>query len=427
MRVLCNGASLHLPAMHIFVWPRRAALLLFFVVSVCPAWAQHTTPPLKTDGAAQDAAASPVGKDAKLATSTSSNPVASKSPVQSTAKRSTAKAKKASKPGQRSKAAKVRLGKAFGNTAAVKALARELAKQHDMPVAWVQQQMSKARLLPQVQQMILPAAAPTAKNWAAYRSRFIEPQRIEMGVQFWRKHEAELQRAEETYGLPARYIVGILGVETYFGQHQGQFKVLDALATLSLAFPKEHRQADERVAFFKNELGLFLQQRLKNPAMKNQLGSYAGAIGWPQFMPSSIAKFAVDFDNDGRIDLGKSSTDAIGSVANYFKAYGWQSGMPTHFEVDMQAQGTALDALLAPDIVPSWTAAHLSAQQVALAEAGRAFEGPLALVELFNGTDAPSYVAGTENFFVVTRYNRSSYYALAVIELGEAIEKALAQ
>jgi membrane-bound lytic murein transglycosylase B len=321
----------------------------------------------------------------------------------------------------------VRLGKAFGNTAAVKALARELAKQHDMPVAWVQQQISKARVLPQVQQMILPAAAPTAKNWAAYRSRFIEPRRIDAGVQFWRQHEAALQRAEKTYGVPSRYIVGILGVETYFGQHQGQFKVLDALATLSLAFPKEHKQASEREAFFKNELGMFLQQRLKNPALKNQLGSYAGAIGWPQFMPSSIAKFAVDFDNDGRIDLAKSSTDAIGSIANYFQAYGWQTSMPTHFEVDMQAQGSALEALLAPDIVPSWTAAHLASQQVALSEAGRAFEGPLALVELFNGIDAPSYVAGTENFFVVTRYNRSSYYALAVIELGEAIEKALAQ
>ena len=427
MDVLCNVASLHLPAMHIFVWPRRAALLLFFVVSVFPAWAQNTTPNLKPDGATKDAATSQVGKDAKLATTSSSTAVASKTPLKSTAKPSTAIAKKASKPGQRSKAAKVRLGKAFGNTAAVKALARELAKQHDMPVAWVQQQISKARVLPQVQQMILPAAAPTAKNWAAYRSRFIEPRRIDAGVQFWRQHEAALQRAEKTYGVPSRYIVGILGVETYFGQHQGQFKVLDALATLSLAFPKEHKQASEREAFFKNELGMFLQQRLKNPALKNQLGSYAGAIGWPQFMPSSIAKFAVDFDNDGRIDLAKSSTDAIGSIANYFQAYGWQTSMPTHFEVDMQAQGTDLDALLAPDIVPSWTAAHLASQQVALAEAGRAFEGPLALVELFNGNDAPSYVAGTENFFVVTRYNRSSYYALAVIELGEVIEKALAE
>ena len=325
---------------------------------------------------------------------------------------------------KRPKRDKVLVGRAFGNTPAVKALAAEMAQQHGLKAAWVQQQLASAHLLPQVQQMIMPAAAPSAKNWAAYRARFIEPQRIEAGVQFWRKHEADLQRAEQTYGVPARYIIGILGVETYFGQHQGQFKVLDALATLSLAFPKEHRQAEERVVFFKNELGLWLKQRAQNPALKNQLGSYAGAIGWPQFMPSSIAKFAVDFDNDGRIDLSKSSADAIGSVAHYFKAYGWQTGMPTHFEVDMKAQGTALEALLAPDIVPSWSPAHLTAQQVALSDAGRTFGGPLALVELFNGNDAPSYVAGTENFFVVTRYNRSSYYALAVIELGEAIEKA---
>jgi membrane-bound lytic murein transglycosylase B len=362
--------------------------------------------------------------DSASTQTTSTTPTASASKPRPTfAKKSAVKSRSA----KRTKGPKVLVGKAFGSSVAVKALASELALQHKLPRAWVQQQLAAARLLPQVQQMILPAAAPTAKNWAAYRARFIEPQRIQAGVQFWRKHADDLRRAEQTYGVPARFIVGILGVETYFGQHQGQFKVMDALATLSLAFPKEHRQADERVAFFKNELGSWLVQRHSNPALKNQLGSYAGAIGWPQFMPSSIAKFAVDFDNDGRIDLTHSRIDAMGSVANYFKAYGWQTDMPTHFEVDMKAQGSALEALLAPDIVPSWTAAHLASQQVALAEAGRAFEGPLALVELFNGTDAPSYVAGTENFFVVTRYNRSSYYALAVIELGEVIEKALAE
>jgi len=325
---------------------------------------------------------------------------------------------------KRVKPTKVMGGKAFGATPAVKALARALAQQHQLPAPWVQQQLAAARLLPQVQQMIMPAATPRAKNWASYRARFIEPQRIEAGLHFWRTHEKNLQRAEMTYGVPARFIVGILGVETYFGQHQGQFKVMDALTTLSLAFPKAHPQADERVAFFQNELGFWLQQRHRNPALKNQLGSYAGAMGWPQFMPSSIAQFAVDFDGDGRIDLSKSSADAIGSVAHYFQAYGWQTGMPTHFTVNMQATGEALQALLAPDIVPSWSAAHLTSQQVTLSNAGLAFDRPMALVELFNGDDAPSYIAGTENFFVVTRYNRSSYYALAVIELGAAIEKA---
>ena len=159
--------------------------------------------------------------------------------------------------------------------------------------------------------------------------------------------------------------------------------------------------------------------------MKNQLGSYAGATGWAQFMPSSIDKFAVDFDRDGHVNLSKSASDAIGSVAHYFQAYGWQTGMPTHFAVEVKANEKDLSALLAPDIVPSWSATQLAEKNIVLAEAGQSYSGPLALVELFNGSDKPSYVAGTENFFVVTRYNRSSYYALAVIELGEAVQQAM--
>ena len=322
---------------------------------------------------------------------------------------------------KKTKAPKVLVGKSFGNTATVKTLAQDIAQKNSLPQAWVQQQLAGAHLLPQVQQMILPAATTSAKNWAAYRARFLEPQRIQAGVAFWQTHAVDLARAEQTYGVPAHYIVGILGVETYFGEHQGQYKVVDALATLSLAFPSQHPQAAEREAFFKNELGLHLQQRWKEASLKNQVGSYAGAIGWPQFMPSSVAKFGVDFDHDGHVNLSKSASDAIGSVANYFKAYGWQTGMATHFEVTVQAQGPELEALLAPDIVPSWSATYLAQHNVVVSDAGKGFDKPLALVELFNGNDKPSYVAGTENFFVVTRYNRSSYYALAVIELGEAV------
>lgn len=338
----------------------------------------------------------------------------------------TAHAAKANKTKvKKTRPAKVVVGKTFGSTAAVKALAADIAQQHSLPQPWVTQQLASAHLLPQVQQMILPAATPSAKNWAAYRARFIEPKRIQAGVSFWQKHANDLALAEKTYGVPARYIVGILGVETYFGEHQGQYKVLDALATLSLAFPPQHPQAAERVAFFKNELGLHLQQRWREASLKNQLGSYAGATGWAQFMPSSIDKFAVDFDRDGHVNLSKSASDAIGSVAHYFQAYGWQTGMPTHFAVEVKANEKDLSALLAPDIVPSWSATQLAEKNIVLAEAGQSYSGPLALVELFNGSDKPSYVAGTENFFVVTRYNRSSYYALAVIELGEAVEQAM--
>jgi membrane-bound lytic murein transglycosylase B len=243
-------------------------------------------------------------------------------------------------------------------------------------------------------------------------------------VAFAQKYAEELNRAEASYGVPSAYVLGVLGVETFFGQHQGQFKVLDALATLSIAFPKDHPYASERQAFFESELGNHLQQLRGQSSLKNQLGSFAGASGWPQFMPSSIAKFAVDFDGDGHIDLSRSPVDAIGSVAHYFQAYGWHTGMPTHFEVKVNANDADLTALLAPDIVPTWSLSYLQDKGVEVVGAS-GYAKPLALVQLFNGDEAPSYVAGTENFFVITRYNRSSYYALAVIELGEAVAKAL--
>ena len=339
------------------------------------------------------------------------------------------KSKKAVKktPSQKAKTkTKVVLGKALGNTPAVKALASRLSAEHQLPKTWVQQNIAKARLLPQVQQMVLPPVSPTAKNWQAYRSRFLQAARIQAGVAFAQKYADELQRAEASYGVPITHVLGVLGVETFFGQHLGQFKVLDTLVTHSMAFPKEHPYASERQAFFENELGHHLKQLRQQPSLKNQLGSFAGASGWPQFMPSSIAKFAVDFDGDGRIDLARSPVDAIGSVAHYFQAFGWQTGMPTHFEVKVNATEADLAALLAPDIVPSWSLAHLQDKGVEVVSAS-GYAQPLALVQLFNADDPPSYVAGTENFFVITRYNRSSYYALAVIELGEAVAKALAE
>ncbi len=341
----------------------------------------------------------------------------------------TQKVQKKAKPKAKAKAktkTKVVLGKALGNTPAVKALASRLSAEHQLPKTWVQQNIAKARLLPQVQQMVLPPVSPTAKNWQAYRSRFLQAARIQAGVAFAQKYADELQRAETRYGVPVAYVLGVLGVETFYGQHQGQFKVLDTLATLSMAFPKEHPYASERQAFFENELGHHLKQLRQQPSLKNQLGSFAGASGWPQFMPSSIAKFAVDFDGDGRIDLARSPVDAIGSVAHYFQAFGWQTGMPTHFEVKVNATEADLAALLAPDIVPSWSLAHLQDKGVEVMSAS-GYAQPLALVQLFNADDPPSYVAGTENFFVITRYNRSSYYALAVIDLGDAVVKALAE
>lgn len=375
---------------------------------------------------------------AQLAQAGDNNLQVSQSP--STAAKSAKPAKASTKPSakppatassaskrKKNTASKVITGKAFGNSASVKQLAREIAQQQQLPAAWVQSQIASARLLPQILQMVLPPASPQQKNWNAYRSRFLTECRIQTGVRFWREHTLQLDRAYAQTGVDPRYIIGILGVESYYGQHQGQYKLLDALSTLSLHFPTEHPQATERRAFFQNELGFFLKQQF-GKHNKPVLGSYAGASGWPQFMPSSIAKFAVDYDGDGRIDLINSASDAIGSVANYFKSYGWHANMPTHFSVDTQAISEAdMAALLAPDIVPTWSASHLSDKKAVLPEEAKAFTHPLALVQLHNGNDAPTYVLGTDNFFVITRYNRSSYYALAVIELGEAVEQAMAE
>ena len=143
----------------------------------------------------------------------------------------------------------------------------------------------------------------------------------------------------------------------------------------------------------------------------------------PQFMPSSIEQFAVDFDGDGHVNLSKSAADAIGSVAHYFQAYGWQTGMPTHFEVDVSGPQVDLATLTAPDIVPTFSAARMGDLGAKLDAQGEAFQGLLALIELQNGGETPTYVAGTPNFYVVTRYNWSSYYAMAVIELGLAVKE----
>ncbi|WP_442918836.1 lytic murein transglycosylase B [Limnohabitans sp.] len=312
-------------------------------------------------------------------------------------------------------------GLAYGKTTAATALADELAQQYNLPKAWVREQISKAQFLKGVPKMVLPPSVPTAKNWRAYRERFIESRRIDAGTQFWQTHQAALARAEHTYGVPAEMIVGVIGVETFYGQNMGNYRVLDALTTLTLNFPSAHPRAVERQAFFKSELGHFLAQAHSQGDVSAK-GSFAGAMGWPQFMPSSTAKFAVDFDGDGRIDLRHNPVDAIGSVANYFKAFGWQTGMPTHYPVGFDETRLDKPTLLAPDILPSFSVSNFTAKGAVLDEQAQQHNGLLALVELFNGNDAPSYVAGTDNFYVVTRYNWSSYYALAVIELGQAVK-----
>ena len=192
-------------------------------------------------------------------------------------------------------------------------------------------------------------------------------------------------------------------------------------------FPTAHPRAKERTEFFRRELEQWLSLSHRTNIDPFEVrGSYAGAMGLGQFMPSSWARFAVDFDGDSRIDLFRSPTDAIGSVANYFKGHGWTTGMPTHYSVQFDPATVKMDELLAPDILPTFSATSMQAKGALLDAAGAQHAGPLALVELENGGDAPTYVAGTENFYAITRYNWSSYYAMAVIELGRAVAAARA-
>jgi membrane-bound lytic murein transglycosylase B len=303
--------------------------------------------------------------------------------------------------------------------------ADDLANRRGFDAAWTREIIGRAGFLPYVPKLVLPPAKGTAKNWRLYRSRFVEPIRIRAGVRFWNDNRATLARAEAQYGVPAEIIVGIIGVETIYGQQIGNVRILDALATLSFDFPAAHPRAKERADFFRSELEQFVTMVQRGTLDADTArGSYAGAMGLPQFMPSSWGRWAIDFDGDGRIDLFNSPEDAIGSVASYFKGYGWKTGMPAFYPVSFDAARLDLDGLMAPDILPTFSPAAFMAKGAMLEGAAQQHAGLLALIELQNGDDSPSYVAGTENFYVITRYNWSSYYAMAVLELGAAVAAA---
>jgi membrane-bound lytic murein transglycosylase B len=352
---------------------------------------------------------------------TASSPQPAKVKPQQRRPSKTAKAK----PAPSAKKAVV-AGTPLESSAQTQAWVEDAAQRLQLDPIWLKNTLSQAKRLPSVERFVLPPSSPTAKNWAVYRARFIEPTRIQAGARFWQTHRSALERAEREYGVPASMIVGIIGVETLYGQNTGNFRILDALATLTFHFPSAHPRASARQAFFQSELEQFLLLTSRSGADPLAIrGSYAGAMGLPQFMPSSWTKFAVDFDGDGRIDLFGSPQDAIGSVANYFKAFDWRPGMPTHYPVSLTPGQTNMDSLLAPDILPTFSVASFVSQGAALSGAALQHTGPLALIELLNGPDAPSYVAGTENFYAITRYNWSSYYAMAVIDLAEAVAREM--
>ncbi len=283
--------------------------------------------------------------------------------------------------------------------------------------------LAQARLQPSVQRLILPGAPGQAKDWGAYRQRFIEPRRLQAGLGFWADNEAALARAEATYGVPAQMIASIIGIETFYGRIMGGYRVLDALTTLAFDYPNPLPVgARNRSDYFREELRQFLilarENGLDPLSMK---GSYAGAMGWGQFMPGSWRRYAIDFDGDGHIDLINSQVDAIGSVAHFLKEHGWQPGLPTHYEVQPPVDTAAKAQLLISDVLPQLDVNQFLAAGADLSIAGLSHVGPLALIELQMGGAAPVYVAGTKNFYTVTRYNQSSYYAMAVIEFAQTL------
>lgn len=307
----------------------------------------------------------------------------------------------------------------FADSERAQAMAKRLLEKQGIPITETLGLLQQAELLPQVVKAVQPPKTKGVRNWDTYRGRFVEPYRIRKGVEFWDANAEVLKQAEAQYGIPQEVIVAIIGVETVYGQNTGNYRVLDSLATLGFAYPAGQK---DRSDFFLSELEAFIA--LCNKTHLDVLevkGSYAGAIGLGQFMPSSWTAYAVDGDEDGTVDLFHSRKDAIFSVANFLKVHGWESGKATRVSVDIE-HADNLTELLAPDIVPTFTPAVMREKGVKLNGDTLPSE-KLALIELIRGEAEPAFVAGGQNFYVVTRYNRSSFYANAVLELSEALKR----
>lgn len=253
-----------------------------------------------------------------------------------------------------------------------------------------------------------------AKPWHQYRDIFITPKRIAGGVQFWNENKTILRQAEHVYGIPINIIVAIIGVETFYGRRMGKYPVLDTLTTLGFDYPP-------RSSFFRSELEHFLLlAREESLDLSTIKGSYAGAMGQGQFIPSSFRRYAVDFDADGKRDLWHNNADAIGSVANYFKRHGWQPGSPV--ALSARTTGNAYKKLLGKGMKPSISPATLSLHGIS-PEQAELSDHKVAFFEFELQTEN-QYWIGLHNFYVITRYNHSPLYAMAVYQLSQEIAQA---
>ena len=258
--------------------------------------------------------------------------------------------------------------------------------------------------------------AEKTKPWRDYRKIFLDEPRIQGGVEFWRAHAKTLERAEQIHGVPAEIIIAILGVETRYGRITGNDGVLEALSTLAFDYPK-------RAPFFRSELEHYLlltREEAIDPLTLS--GSYAGAMGLAQFMPSSYRAYAVDFDSDGHRDLWRNPTDAIGSVANYLSRHGWRRNQA--IVVPATVQGQAYQSLLSQDLKPKYSVAELRRRAI-IPQTPADDTKPAILLELL-GDNGLEYWLGFDNFYVITRYNHSPLYAMAVYQLSQAIRRRYA-
>ncbi|MEE9693835.1 lytic murein transglycosylase B [Aeromonas sp. BC14] len=290
----------------------------------------------------------------------------------------------------------------------------QLAEQQQVPLAELQAAATQASLRQEVLDTI--SRPWEAKPWHRYRPLFITPERIRDGVDFWQRHAATLARAEQTYQVPASLIVAIIGIETFYGRQMGRHPVLDSLYTLGFHYP-------ERADFFAKEFAqLVLLAREEKWPLTRLKGSYAGAMGMGQFMPSSYRHYAVDFDGDGKRDLFANPVDAIGSVAHYFAEHQWRWG---ESPVEPALIGLApVSTLLGPTPELTQTWAELATAGIELATP-LAPDTPVKLLAL-EQADGPEYWVARHNFYVITRYNRSPLYAMAVYQLSQAIQDAYA-
>ena len=307
-------------------------------------------------------------------------------------------------------AASSTLQTALPQNRAVEAFIQDTAAAYHLPAPAVAQVMSKAHINPSI--IDIMNRPYEAQPWGVYRSHFLTQQRIQSGVDFWNAHVNMLQKAEKQYGVPASVIIAILGVETNYGQRLGQFSTLDALSTLAFHYPK-------RQQFFKHELAEFIALSYKNKFDPAKItGSYAGALGQAQFMPSSYRHYAVDFSGSGRVDLFHNTDDAIGSIANYLHENGWRRNQPIATPV---YQFTSSDQILSNNHRKTpYTLATLEKTGITIKPH---YPSNLAVnVFALDSQHNTYHWVGFHNFYVITRYNTSLLYAMAVYQLSEQIK-----